>query len=89
MTKYEAIAIIEEGKAIAEQYIASRQSGRRYTEIAEAYQMAITALSREGPRPCRFNSGVICNPSTDRCYDCGWNPEISRLRLSDILKDLE
>ena len=88
MRKEEAIAIIEEGKEIAEQYTASRSSGHRYNEIAEAYQMAINALKREGQRPCRFNPGVTCAPPDDVCYDCGWNPEVKKTRMTIIRRSL-
>ena len=33
---------------------------------------------------CRHNVNIVCDKK--KCYSCGWNPEVSKARLEQILQ---
>lgn len=40
---------------------------------------------KEFPK-CWFNDGVFCEPTPDRCRNCGWNPIVSEICLNAYCK---
>ena len=37
-------------------------------------------------RVCQFNEEIICD--SDKCYHCGWDPEVAKSRQGELHKQL-